>query len=129
MKLSGDNSVQGEKVKQLRPPVEARLAEFAQAVDFVKRDDTAGGIAMLREAGASDSVRKIAEITGAIRAEEDRLFAIRTATPGRTQQLASIVTVAGSALVILPARISIFLARRSAPRRNQAEGKLRAHNL
>jgi len=129
MQLSGDNSVQGEKVKQLRPPVEARLAEFAQAVDFVKRDDTAGGIAMLREAGASDSVRKIAEITGAMRAEEDRLFAIRTATADRTQQLASIVTVAGSALVILLAGISIFLVRRSARGRDEAEGKLRDNNL
>ena len=66
--LTGDNSVQGENVKRLRPPVETRLAEFAQAIEFVKRNDIAGGIAMLREAGASDSVRDIAEITGAMRA-------------------------------------------------------------
>ena len=55
MQLTGDNSVQGDNVKRLRPPVEARLAEFAKAIDFVKHNDIAGGIAMLREAGASDS--------------------------------------------------------------------------
>jgi signal transduction histidine kinase len=129
MQLTGDNSVQGENVKRLRPPVEARLAEFARAVDFVKRNDTAGGIAMLREAGASDSVRKIAEITGAMRAEEDRLFAMRTATADRTQQLASVVTVAGSGLVVALAGISILLVRRSARARDEAEAKLRDNNL
>jgi signal transduction histidine kinase len=129
MQLSGDNSIQRENVRQLRPPVEARLQEFAKAVDFVRHNDTAGGVAMLREAGAGDSVRKIAEITGAMRAEEDRLFAMRTATADRTQQLASIVTVAGSGLVILLAGISILLVRRSARARDDAEVKLRDNNL
>ena len=129
MQLTGDNPVQGENVKRLRPPVEARLAEFAKAVDFVKRNDTAGGIAMLREVGASDTVRKIADITGAMRAEEDRLFKLRTDTADRTQQLASIVTVAGSGLVILLAGISIFLVRGSSRARDQAEAKLRDNNL
>jgi CHASE3 domain sensor protein len=91
MQLSSDNPVQDENVKPLRPPVEARLAEFAKAVDFVKRNDTAGGIAMRPEVGASETVRKIAEISGAMRAEEDRLFRLRTDTADRAQQLASIV--------------------------------------
>lgn len=129
MQLSGDNPVQGENVSRLRPLVEARLAEFAKAVDFVKRNDIAGGIAMLREAGASDTVQKIGEIADAMRAEEDRLFAMRTATADRTQELASIVTVAGSGLVILLAGISILLVRRSARARDEAEGKLRDNNL
>lgn len=129
LQLSGDNSVQRDNVKQLRPPVEARLAEFAKAVDFVKRNDIAGGVAMLREAGASDSVRKIGEITGAMRAEEDRLFRRRTDTADRTQQLSSVVTVAGSGLVVAFAGISILLVRRSARARDEAESKLRDNNI
>jgi len=125
MQLSGDNSIQGDNVRRLRAPVEARLAEFAKAVEFVKRNDIAGGIAMLREAGASDSVRKIGEVTTAMREEENRLFAMRTATADRTQQLASIVTVAGSGLVIALAGISILLVRRSSRARDEAEAKLR----
>ena len=127
--LSGDNPIQAESARQLRPLVEARLAEFARAVDFVKRNDTAGGVAMLREPGAGDAVRKIAEVSTAMRAEEDRLFADRTTTADRTQQLASLVTVAGSGLVIALAGISILLVRRSARARDEAEAKLRDINL
>jgi len=127
--LTTDNSVQSENARHLRAPVEARLAEFAKAIEFVKHNDIAGGIAMLREAGASDSVQKIAEISSAMHAEEDRLFASRTATADRTQQLASVVTVAGSGLVIALAGIAIFLVRRSSRARDEAEVQLRDNNL
>src|SRR5438552_2873422 len=63
------------------------------------------------------------------RAEEDRQFASRTATADRTQQLASVVTVAGSGLVIALAGIAIFLVRRSLRARDEAETKLRDNNL
>jgi signal transduction histidine kinase len=128
-RLAGDNPVQIENSKQLRAPVQARLDEFAQAIDFVKRNDIAGGIAMLRRAGASNSVRRIDEVAGAMRTEEDRLFALRTAAADRTQRLASGVTVAGSGLVILLAGISILLVRRSARARDHAEALLRDSNL
>jgi signal transduction histidine kinase len=127
--LTTDNPVQTENAKQLRAPVQARLEEFAKAVDFVKRNDVAGGIAMLREAGASDSVERMNDITNAMRDEENRLFALRTETADRTQQLASIVTVAGSGLVIALAGLSIFLVRRSARARDEAEAQLRDNNL
>jgi len=127
--LTRDNPVQAENARQLRPLVEARLAEFSNAIDFVRRNDMAGGIAMLREASASDSVQNISEVSGAMRAEEDRQFAIRTATADRTQQLASMVTVAGSGLVIALAGIAIFLVRRSARARSDAETRLRDNNL
>jgi signal transduction histidine kinase len=127
--LVGDNPVQLDNLKRLRLPVEARLKEFSRAIDFVKRNDIAGGIAMLREAGASDSVLLINDIANAMRAEEDRLFASRTSTADRTQWLASLVTVAGSGLVIALAGISIFLVRRSARARDSAEAQLRDNNL
>jgi signal transduction histidine kinase len=127
--LTTDNPVQIENAKQLRAPVQARLEEFAKAVDFVKRNDVAGGIAMLREAGASDSAERMNNITNAMRDEENRLFALRTETADRTQQLASIVTVAGSGLVIALAGLSIFLVRRSARARDEAEAQLRDNNL
>jgi signal transduction histidine kinase len=129
VQLTADNPAQAENTRQLRAPVEARLAEFARAIEFVKRNDIAGGIAMLREAGASDSVQKIAAVTTAMRAEEDQLFAERTATADRTQQLASVVTVAGSGLVIALAGIAIFLVRGSSRARDEAEARLRDNNL
>jgi signal transduction histidine kinase len=128
-KLSSDNPVQIENSKQLRPPVQARLEEFAKTVDFAKRSDIAGGVATLREADADASVARMNDVAGAMRAEEEKLFALRTVTADRTQKLASVVTVAGSGLVIALAGISIFLVRRSARARDDAEAQLRDNNL
>jgi signal transduction histidine kinase len=127
--LTLDNQVQIENAKRLRPPVEARLREFAKTIDFVNRNDIAGGIAKLREADAGESVEQISEIARAMRVQEDTLFVSRTATADRTQRLASIVTVVGSGLVVVLAAISIFLVRRSAKARDDAEARLRDNNL
>jgi signal transduction histidine kinase len=127
--LTGDNPVQVEYSKQLRAPIEARLKEFARAVEFVKRNDSAGGVAMLREPDAGDAVLRINDVANAMRAEEDRLFLLRTTTADRTQRLASTVTVAGSGLVIALGGLSIFLVRRSARARDTAEAQLRDNNL
>jgi signal transduction histidine kinase len=124
-----DNPVQTENIRKLRPPIAARLDEFARTIDFATQHDIAGGIAMLRQADAQDSVRRIADVANAMRAEEDRQFAQRTETADHTQQLASIVTVVGSALVIALAAISIFLVRRSSRARDYAEAQLRDSNL
>jgi signal transduction histidine kinase len=129
IRLTGDNPRQIENVRQLRLPVEARLGEFQKAIDFAKHNDTAGGSAMLRASDSSDSVLRINEIANAIRAEEGRLFTLRTAAADRTQQLASLVTVTGSGLVILLAGISVFLVRRSTRARDAAEAQLRDNNL
>jgi signal transduction histidine kinase len=127
--LTRDDPVQIENSKRLRAPVQARLEGLAKVIDFVKRNDAAAGVAMLREAGTKDTVQQIDDITGAMRAEEDRLFALRTKTADRTQQLASIVTVVGSGLVVALAGISILLVRRSARARDDAEAQLRDNNL
>jgi signal transduction histidine kinase len=129
IKLTSDNPVQTELADRLRSAVGERLTEFAKAIDFVKRSDTAGGIAMLRDPGAGASVRAISEASAAMFAEENRLFAQRTEQADRTQVLASSVTIAGSSCVIALAALSIFLVRRSARARDEAEAQLRDNNL
>src|ERR1700751_4141181 len=128
-RLAGDNTIQFENSQRLRAPVQARLDEFGAIVDLVRRNDGDGAIAILRQANSTDAVRQINHIASAMRTEENRLFSVRTATAERTQRLASILTVAGSALVIVLAGISIFLVRRSARARDQAEMLLRDANL
>ena len=125
---TADNPVQVENVKQLRLPITVRLEEFAKTIDFAAHDDVPGGIAMLHQADAEDSVRRIDDVANEVRAEENRLFELRTKTADRTQLLASIVTVAGSGLVIALAAISIFLVRRSSRARDNAESQLRDSN-
>ncbi len=83
----------------------------------------------MREAVSINTTAAIRELASAMRAEEDRLFRLRTANADRSQELASLVTISGSALVILLAAISIFLVRRSSRARDDAEARLRDANL
>jgi len=127
--LSHDNPVQVENTKRLQQPIDARLDEFAKTIDAVNRHDVAAGVAVLRQASAGNAAQRMNDIVDDMRAEENRLFVQRTTTADRTQQLASIVTVVGSGLVIALAAISIFLVRRSSRARDSAESQLRDNNL
>ncbi len=126
--LTIDSPVQVESSKQLREAIESRLAEFTKAVDYVKRDDIPGGIAMLRD-GSGAAVGRISGVAAAMRAEEDRLFKMRTLAADQSQTLAAIVTTTGSGLVLLLAGASLFLVRRSTRARDEAEQQLRDNNL
>jgi signal transduction histidine kinase len=127
--LTADNPVQADNVKKLRSAVEVRRAQFAKEMDFVKQNDPAGAIALLREGTASKTGSTIRDLAFAMRAEEEWLLSLRTVSADRTQRLASMVTVAGSGLVIALAGISIFLVRRSARARDKAEALLRDNNI
>jgi signal transduction histidine kinase len=127
--LTRDNPAQAEKVKQLRAAIGTRLDQFAQEMSFVRQGDAAGATASVRTTAAGDITATIRDVAGALRTEEDRLFALRSANADRTERLASTVTVTGSGLVIALAGISIFLLRRSARERDDAEARLRDSNL
>jgi signal transduction histidine kinase len=126
--LTADNPAQVENVRKLRTAVQERLSQFARETEFVKQGQPADAVALVRE-GAVGDTGSIRDVAIAMRAEEERLFAQRTANADRTQTLASLVTIAGSALVIAIAAISIFLVRRSARGRDEAEALLRDNNL
>ncbi|MGZ5872922.1 MAG: sensor histidine kinase [Bradyrhizobium sp.] len=127
--LTADNPVQVENLKKLRPAVETRLDQFTKEIDFVRQRQPEGAVTLVREAAASNTNGTIRDVALAMRGEEERLFAVRPVNADRTQQLASLVTIAGSALVIVLAGISIFLVRRSARARDHAETLLRDNNL
>jgi signal transduction histidine kinase len=127
--LTADNSVQVENVKKLRIAVEARLDQFANEMNFVKQNQPASASALVREAAARNSSGAIRDVALAMRAEEERLFTARTIAADRSQRIASMVTIAGSGLVIALAGLSIFLVRRSARARDDAEARLRDNNL
>lgn len=127
--LTADNPVQVENIKLLRQAIVSRLAQFEQEMDFVKRNTPEKAVALVREVAASNTGNAIRDIASAMQSEEDRLFAQRTISADQSQWLASLVTIAGSGLVIALAGISIFLVRRSSRARDEAEENLRDNNL
>ena len=127
--LSKDNPAQVENVFKLKAAILTRLSEFARGIDRVKNNDVAAGVEVLRNAGSGQAAATITAISADMRAEEDRLFALRTANADHSQLLASTVTIAGSCLVIALAALSVFLVRRSSRARDEAESKLRDNYL
>ncbi|WP_375414967.1 CHASE3 domain-containing protein [uncultured Bradyrhizobium sp.] len=127
--LTADNPVQIANIQKLRLAIGQRLAQFAQEMDFIKRSDRVSATELVRQAAGSDTTGSIRDVATAMLAEENRLFAQRTRKADRTQVLASSVTIAGSSFVIALAGLSIFLVRRSARARDDAEAQLRDSNL
>jgi signal transduction histidine kinase len=127
--LTSDNAVQVSNMTKLRPAVEQRLSQFAQEMDFVKQGEQAKAVELVRQAMASNTTGSIRDVATAMLAEEGRLFSQRTTKADRTQVLASSVTIAGSSCVIALAALSIFLVRRSARARDEAEAQLRDSNV
>ena len=127
--LTADNPSQVDSVSKLRAAVDTRLEQFSKEIDLVKQNQLEAAVVLLHEAAAAKTGDSIRELGLAMRAEEERLFALRTVNADRTQQLASLVTIAGSGLVIALAGISIFLVRRSSRTRDDAVALLRDNNL
>jgi signal transduction histidine kinase len=127
--LVSDNPLQSKYVGEMRAAVEARLAQFAWEIRLIEQGDRAGATALVSEAAGGNMPAVISDIADQMRIEEDRLFALRTANADRSQGLASVVTLAGSGLVIALAGISVLLVRRSTRARDEAEAKLRDTNI
>jgi signal transduction histidine kinase len=128
-RLTADNPVQVENIKKLRAAIETQLDQFTREMKFVKQGSPARATALVREAAARDTTSAIRDLASAMRIEEERLFNLRVANADRSEQLATIVTIAGSALVFLLAGIAILLLRQSARGRDEAEARLRDANL
>jgi signal transduction histidine kinase len=127
--LIEDNPAQADHLKRLRSALDTRLDQFVREMDFVKQNDVAAASALVKEAAAGGTSVTIRDVGAAMRAEEDRLLAIRTIAADHSQVLASSVTIAGSGMVIALAGMSIFLVRRSSRARDAAEARLRDNNL
>jgi signal transduction histidine kinase len=127
--ITSDNPVQVENIRKLRPAIAQRLSQFAQEMDFIKRNEQGKAAELVIEAAAGNTRQTITETANAMLSEESRLFAQRTEKADHTQVLASSVTIAGSSCVIALAALSIFLVRRSARARDEAEAQLRDNNL
>jgi signal transduction histidine kinase len=127
--LTSDNPYQVANIAKLREAIHTRLDQFAQQMAFIKQGNSSKATNLVREAAAGNTTSTIRDIGDAMRSEENELFALRTGNADRSQRRASAVTIAGSALVILLAGISLVLLRRSAQARDDAEARLRDNNL
>ncbi|WP_041802865.1 sensor histidine kinase [Rhodopseudomonas palustris] len=124
-----DNPSQQQAVIEIMAMTEARLAQFRRVLELGHANKLDEATEILRVNTGRDTMNRIRVLSEEMSAEEHRLFRERTIAADRSQALAAIVTTSGSALVLLLAAISIFLVRRSAAARDEAETRLRDTNL
>lgn len=128
-RLTGDNPAQREDIEKLSAAIEIRLGQFSQEMDFARQGQIDKATSLMNEAAAADTTAAIGSLASAMIQEEERLFRLRTANADRSQTFAASMTGIGSGLVVLLALISIWLVRRSARARDDAEARLRDGNL
>jgi signal transduction histidine kinase len=127
--LTPDNPSQSSALARLRAAIETRLDQFNREKALVSEGKVTDAAGLVRDAFAANTNAVIRDTADAMRAEEQRLFALRTTNADHSQRLATLVTIAGSALVVLLATISLLLVRASTRARDAAEAKLREINL
>jgi len=127
--LTSDSALQQRNLDIIRPLTIQRFEIFRKAVATAQAGQWDEARKLLIETSAEDVMGQIRDVAGAMRAEEDRLFRLRRQAADDSQSLSAIVTIAGSALIVVLAGFSIFLVRQSSRARNDAEQKLRDANL
>lgn len=128
-RLIGDNPAQRDGIENLSAAIETRLSQFTQEMDFVRQGQPEKATALVREAAATDTTSAIGSVAGAMIQEEERLFRLRSTNADRSQTIAASLTGIGSGLVVLLTLISVWLVRRSARARDEAEARLRDANV
>jgi signal transduction histidine kinase len=127
--LVSDNPVQKRLVEEIIPLTDQLMKELRNSIELARTQRVDAAARLVREGIGRDAMERIDDLAGQMRAEEDRLFIERTTNADRSQSLAASMTGIGSGLVVVLGGISIFLVRRSARARDNAEALLRDNNL
>ncbi len=129
IQLVSDNPVQAHLASEMLPLINQRIEEFRSTMELARTLHIDDATRVVREGIGRDAMKHIDDLASQMRAEEDRLFVERTTNADRSQSLAASMTWVGSGFVVVLAGISIFLVRRSARARDDAETSLRDNNL
>jgi signal transduction histidine kinase len=127
--LTLDNPVQRHLLDDMVPLEKQRIDEFRKTIELGRTQRLDDAARIVREGDGRDAMNRIDALANQMRAEEERLFALRTVSADRSQTLAASMTAIGSGLVVVLAGLSILLVRRSARARDDAEAQLRDNNL
>lgn len=128
-RLASDNPVQRRLIDEMLPLINQRIEEFRKTIELARTQRIDDATKIIREGVGRVAMKHIDDLADQMRAEEDRLFVLRTTNADRSQSLAASMTWIGSGFVVVLGGISIFLVRRSARARDEAEALLRDNNL
>src|SRR5258705_213032 len=87
--LVSDNPVQNRLVGEMLPLANQRIEEFRNTIELARTQRIDDATRVLREGMGRDAMKRIDDVAGQMRAEENRLFIERTTNADRSQSLAA----------------------------------------
>ncbi len=99
--LISDNPVQKRLLDEMFPLAKQRIEEFRNTIDLARTERVNDATRIVREGIGRNAMNRIDALARQMRAEEDRLFVLRTTNADRSQTLAASLTGIGSGLVVV----------------------------
>jgi len=127
--LTQDNPIEQRNIAELDDLVKQRLEFLNRAISDIADGRSEQARASLMDMSRNGEMDRLIDVGRKMRTEENRLFELRTEAADRSQSLNMVVTLAGSAFIVLLAALSILLIRSSTHARDLAEANLRDINV
>lgn len=124
-RLTRDNARQRERLAGLQPVLRRRLDVMAEVMQARERGDASAAGRALQSGGGAALMQRIQAGMQAVRAEEERLLAERSAETDRQATRAALVILGGTGALFGLLAFATFLIERDARRRRSAELALR----
>src|SRR6202171_341547 len=99
--LTSDNPVQKRLIDEMLPLTNQRIEEFRKTIELARTQRRNDAAKLIREGVGRDAMKHLDDLAGQMRAEEDRLFVLRTTDADRSQSLAASMTWIGSGFVVV----------------------------
>ncbi len=122
--LTADNPIQQKNLQAMIPLVEARFREADQAVTLRESGKMAEAFDLVQAGSGRAIMIQVRDIGAAMRAEEDRLYKLRTQSADSSRAFVVILVTTGSALILILTALSIWLVRQASHARDKAEQAL-----
>jgi class 3 adenylate cyclase len=109
-RLTGDNTSQKANLAVLRPLIAQKLSELQQTIDLKRAGDDAAAIALVRTDVGRAVMDKVRATIQRMRAEEERLLAIRESQVQRTWLIFETTMIGAAAVVVILALAALWNA-------------------
>ncbi|MEW6255098.1 MAG: CHASE3 domain-containing protein [Pseudomonadota bacterium] len=126
--LVSDNAAQVATVDGLIPLVHRKMSEMQRTVSLGREGQWEAALQVVVTDVGEELMRTITQIADTMKAEEDRLLQLRTASASASAQWLLIVSIVGVVAIITVAGVSVHLSQRTTRALRQAHAALSVIN-
>src|SRR3978361_1499566 len=115
---TAENTARVRELQAIAPLLEAKLAEMRETLRIEAAGDHDGALSLVRRGSGRQLTEDIRTRINAIIADEQALFRSRSAESDATASILLVVSLIGSALIVLLVTLTMLLVRRSSRERD-----------